>query len=249
MEDEVVWRQYGFELRRSDLEFLKGPCFITDRLIDFYFQGFLSAIGARDISFVPSSVTYWLARSTNARDVADCLYHFNRYPGNLVLFPLNNDRDLDRIDVRPDTHWSLLVFDSFQRAFIHFDSPREESDDYSLELALRIYDNVRVRLERMERMEDNGDEDLGERKPYEFRRVWAADPAKGFNKYDCGLHVIRMAFLICCWYLDERGSIGDHGYEALIQEMEPAEEGTAREMIKDAILDITGEDIMKLLHK
>lgn len=110
------------------VEILRGPRWLNDQLIAFYFQ-YLESEAYRSFShdflFVSPQVTQLLkmidSRIEDARDLLDPLHPYTK---KFIFFPVNdNDRDREG-----GTHWSLLVFSKPENTFYTFDSANNQNN-------------------------------------------------------------------------------------------------------------------------
>ncbi|CAA6657173.1 unnamed protein product [Spirodela intermedia] len=88
-------------LRASDLEILRGPHYINDRIIEFCFKDIANDL-PNDILLVPPSISFWIANCIGHESLKDAV-------GPLDL-------------PSKKLHWSLLVYDRAKDMFVHHDS-------------------------------------------------------------------------------------------------------------------------------
>ncbi|GJN39477.1 hypothetical protein PR202_gb28599 [Eleusine coracana subsp. coracana] len=100
-------------LIRSDLDVLRGPRFINDRIIAFYFAH-LSATFApgddADLLLLPPSIPYLLSSLPDAASVAAVAEPLRLRSRRLALLPVNDNPDASVAE--GGSHWTLLVLDS-----------------------------------------------------------------------------------------------------------------------------------------
>lgn len=123
----------GVVLRRSDLDLLKGPHFLNDCLIEFYFNYLSnnshhqlgddkhhSSLSKDDILLVPPTLSFWLANSEDSESLKEFEESNEVLKKQVVIFTVNNNRNVGEND--GGTHWSLLVFYRKSNTFVHYDS-------------------------------------------------------------------------------------------------------------------------------
>lgn len=108
-------------LRQEDLDILSGPFWLSDRLIEFYFQ-YLEKEGAPQdrMLLVGPSVSFWLANCTGFQDTLSTLASLKFRRKEVALFVINDNEDVDLPE--GGSHWSLLVYLRASNSFSHFDS-------------------------------------------------------------------------------------------------------------------------------
>ena len=121
--DEWVLSHGDVVLIRSDLAILRGPRFINDRIIAFYFAHLSADLqDDDDLLLLPPSIPY-LSNLPDPDSVADPLRLASR---RLVLLPVNDNPDASVAE--GGSHWTLLVLDSATSRsaprFVHHDSLR-----------------------------------------------------------------------------------------------------------------------------
>ncbi|KAI4303726.1 hypothetical protein MLD38_039324 [Melastoma candidum] len=246
MEEEVLVLYKGHRLTKSDLEFLRGACHVTDRLINFYFLLLFERFNFGDgVLLISPSISRWLTISNDRDQVQELVSHLDLPSRWFVLFPVNSDA-LHRVErTRSLTRWSLLVHDAMTGLFLHFDEKRFDTFLNTLFAGL-LYKKVKSLV--------SWNIGLGHtrRQPPKLRRVRTAELDKGFNKYDSGVHMMAMAKIICWWYVNRvessrRSSAELQVYINLIEGMEVSVEQDVRLEIKDAVEWITGKTYEELL--
>ncbi|XP_020101760.1 NEDD8-specific protease 1 [Ananas comosus] len=185
--DDKILSYGDVVLRRSDLSILRGPHYLNDRLIDFFFAHLSSSFsGAGDILsgggrggdrllLVSPSVAFWIA---NAPDAADAVEPLRLRDRDLALFAVNDNPDVALAE--GGSHWSLLVYHAAAREFVHHDSGR----GLNRGPAARLYGALKGFV-------GEGDD--------EARLVEGPTPQQG-NGYDCGFFVLAIAMAVCDWY-------------------------------------------------
>lgn len=119
--DEIVLSYHDSLLRSSDVNRLKGPHWINDAVIGFYYEYLTQKCqtdGEARLLFVSPPLTQ-LLRFTDSRTYDAFLDAVDAKGHDFVFFPLN---DCDsRVDAS-GTHWTLLVYSRASEACYHYDS-------------------------------------------------------------------------------------------------------------------------------
>lgn len=107
-------------LRDSDLDLLRGPHWLNDSLIGFYFEYLQYCIfdGKNEFLFMSPEVTQCLKGSSGA-ELSIFLDPLDAQDKNFIFLPLN---DCEISDRPGGSHWSLLVFSKPELKFYHVDS-------------------------------------------------------------------------------------------------------------------------------
>ncbi|XP_035792612.1 sentrin-specific protease 8-like [Anopheles albimanus] len=153
-------------LRLSDVELLKGPHWLNDQIISFYFEYLEKRVfeSEPDLLFVSPEVTQCI-RMVSREEVGIFLDPLRASERSFVFFALNDNQVADQAG---GTHWSLLVFSRPEKAFYHFDSSHNANVDSARQL-------VSV-LARPLRCPD--------------AQLRTGDCLQQSNGYDCGIHVL-----------------------------------------------------------
>lgn len=166
-------------LKESDVQLLKGPYWLNDTIISFYFE-YLESELFRNVSFllfVSPEVTQCIKVSPQ-RELSIFLDPLVSSATRDFIFFALNDNEL--IDSSGGSHWSLLVLSRPEKMMFHFDSSNGSNDMQAIELAHKIlkYFSLPVhnRFENVSCLQQN-------------------------NGYDCGIHVLcnseRLASFAC----------------------------------------------------
>lgn len=184
VDDKIL--SYGdVVLRLSDLYILRGPHFINDRLIEFFFAHLTSthpSAGNGRLLLVPPAISFWISLCPDSTSRIEAAAPLRLQERDLVLFTVNNNVDVTLAE--GGTHWSLLVYERGHNVFVHHDS----FDHMNHRDARRLYDAVKNFV--------GGDP----------RFITGPTPHQR-NAYDCGLYLIAIARVICDWF--ERGKEED----------------------------------------
>lgn len=174
----VVLSYHESLLRKSDIQLLKGPNWLNDTLISFYFE-YLEIDCFKNSShllFVPPDVTQCVKISP-LRELDVFLAPLEAKNRDFIFFALNNN---EHIESSGGTHWSLLVFSHRERMIYHFDSSRGMNQDQAVELAEKL-------------MNYFGFPSVG--------RICEPNCLQQSNGYDCGTYVLCHAELIASYVL------------------------------------------------
>ncbi|KAJ8950585.1 hypothetical protein NQ314_007809 [Rhamnusium bicolor] len=155
-------------LRESDVDLLKGPYWLNDTIISFYFEYLETELfkGQSFLLFVSPEVTQCIKVSPQRelRVFLDPLVSTARR--DFIFFALN---DNELTESSGGSHWSLLVFSRPEKMTFHYDSSHGVNELQAVELAEKIlrYFSLPVqgRFEQMPCLQQN-------------------------NGYDCGVHVL-----------------------------------------------------------
>lgn len=167
-------------LRRSDLDILRGPHFINDRIIEFYFSYLSTSHSLPDLLLVPPSISFWAMHCSDTKTLHDVLDPLHLPEKRMVIFSINDNEDVSFQN--GGTHWSLLAYDREANRFVHHDSLGR----------LKLNRTHAIKLLRAVQ----GREFL---KADGARFVEGPTPEQD-NGYDCGLYVMAIAKTICNWW-------------------------------------------------
>lgn len=207
--EERVLSHGDVVLIRSDLDVLRGPHFINDRIIAFYFAH-LSATFApgddADLLLLPPSIPYLLSNLPDAASVAAVAEPLRLRSRRLALLPVNDNPDASVPE--GGSHWTLLVLDGTGAGprFVHHDSIRGAPN---LPVARRLAETLGPLLA-----------DASGRAP----PLRQGPTPRQTNAYDCGVYVMAIARAICGWWGGGRGGSGEIGdwFEAVSKEVNVA---------------------------
>jgi len=155
-------------LRKSDVDLLKGPHWLNDTVISFYFE-YLETELFKDVEsllFVSPEVTQCIKISPQ-NELATFLDPLleDKYR-KFIFFALN---DNEETEYSGGSHWSLLAFSVPEKTMFHYDSSRGSNECQALDLAEKILKYFRLpvvgRYEEVPSLQQN-------------------------NGYDCGIHVL-----------------------------------------------------------
>ncbi|KAK9935781.1 hypothetical protein M0R45_022866 [Rubus argutus] len=119
--DPKVLTYNSVVLRRSDLDLLRGPHYLNDCIIEFYFSYVSNYLCNDDILLVSPTMSFWLANSEDSEATFRDFEESNQLgKKQVVIFTVNDNQDTSKKD--GGNHWSLLVYYRKSNAFVHYDS-------------------------------------------------------------------------------------------------------------------------------
>lgn len=167
LKDKIVLSYHESVIRESDLEILRGPRWLNDVLISFYFE-YLEAEKFKNhpsILFISPEVTQCI-KVTPVVELEIFLEPLGAKRKDFIFLALNDN-------VRPDcsggSHWSLLVFSRPENACYHFDSHTGSNYEQARDLGNKLL--------RYFGMLTHG-------------QIFEGSCLQQTNGYDCGVHVI-----------------------------------------------------------
>lgn len=178
-DDDQILSYQDEVLRRSDLAILRGPNFINDRIISFFFTHLSLSLSSSTL-LIPPSLSYLVSHISDP----SILSPLDLPSKTLILFPVNDNPDPEVPE--GGAHWSLLVYDRPSNLFVHHDS----LNGLNGRCARRLFSAVKDLV--------GGDGGEG-------RFVEGRTPQQR-NGFDCGLFVMAVARAVCEWR--ERGGEG-----------------------------------------
>ncbi|KAL1497436.1 hypothetical protein ABEB36_008410 [Hypothenemus hampei] len=155
-------------LRKSDVDLLKGPHWLNDTIISFYFE-YLETECFKDNNsfvFVSPEVTQCIKISPQRelRIFLDPL--IKEKNAKFIFFALN---DNEQTEYSGGNHWSLLAYSHPEKTMFHYDSSRGSNECQAMDLAEKVLKYLNL--------------------PIEGRYEEAATLQQN-NGYDCGIHVL-----------------------------------------------------------
>lgn len=177
----------------SDVNLLKGPYWLNDQIISFYFEYLEKEIFPEfsdRFLFVSPEVTQCIKFSPE--DVAMFLEPLRAHDKDFLFFALNDNFQVERAG---GSHWSLLVYSRPENTFFHYDSSYGSNHQHSAML-----ENILMRALAVPHAEYK-----------------EATCSQQLNSYDCGIHVLCTVDLLCRMAV-QRGELDGAGcvsYEAI----------------------------------
>ncbi|KAG5376381.1 hypothetical protein IGI04_040977 [Brassica rapa subsp. trilocularis] len=160
-------------LRRSDLDILNGPNYLNDRVIEFYLSYLSTLHTSPTISLIPPSIAFWISNCPDTESLKDFIK---------PLRLLDSDELNDNLNVElaeGGLHWSLLVYYKETNSFFHHDSFMGANQW-----------NARQLYKAVSSFVSDGDAAYRE----------CSDTPQQKNGYDCGVHLLATAQVICKWF-------------------------------------------------
>ncbi|XP_072975626.1 NEDD8-specific protease 1 [Typha angustifolia] len=215
--DEKVLSYGDVVLLRSDLWILRGPLFLNDRLISFFFSHLSSSLPNPNpdrLLLVPPSISFWIANSPDPASLAAAVDPLRLHERDLVLFPVNDNPDVTVAE--GGSHWSLLVYDSAAGELIHHDSIAGANRRAAMTLAgaVKVF--------------------VGE-----VKFVEAPTPQQR-NGCDCGLFAMAIARVVCDWYCKGGNREGERWFGDLQKAVDANKVGELRGELLRLILSMIG---------
>ncbi|XP_048501211.1 NEDD8-specific protease 1 isoform X2 [Beta vulgaris subsp. vulgaris] len=212
--DGTILSYKGLVLKKSDGKLLKGPYFLNDTIIEFYFRYLTSNYGEDDVLFVAPSVSFWLANShISQNNLQETKNSLKLNEKQLIFFTINNNELNSSSESTTNngadggTHWSLLVYYRAKNIFVHQDSVRGLNKLH----ADALYSVLKKVL----------DENANNLRPPIFIELAVRTP-KQSNDYDCGLYVMKIAEIILDWYSiwrDRHEELGDLWFDEVSEKV------------------------------
>lgn len=213
--DRIVLSFHDSLLRESDISLLKGPYWLNDQIISFYFEYLSKCVHMQDpVLFVSPEVTQCLKLVT-ALEMDIFLDPLDAKSKQLVFFAVNNNSLRNSAG---GSHWSLLVWSRPEQRFYHYDSMSPANK----EVAEGLYESLKVAF----------DCSLAP-----FKETVCLRQS---NSHDCGIHVIAQAELLARFgskHLEEslekvgklRPQIVDHKREHILSIIESLVENSCND--------------------
>ena len=171
-EKDKVILSYGDSLiRESDLKLLDGPLWLNDRLITFHFEYLYEQEYqcSSKLAFISPEVSQFVKMAAK-NEIEIFLEPLNLPEKELIVMAVNNSNDPDRPG---GSHWSLLMYSSQARKFLHFDSSGGMNSDAARQLAIMVFGYL--------------SSSLNQRHDFIIEEVPVLQQKNG---YDCGIHLI-----------------------------------------------------------
>ncbi|MQL85839.1 hypothetical protein Taro_018348, partial [Colocasia esculenta] len=210
--DEKILSFGDVVLRRSDLDILRGPHYINDRIIEFFLCDLSTSTSLDDILHVPPSISFWIANCPDDDSLRDAVQPLKLQEKSTVLLTVNDNDDVTVAE--GGHHWSLLAYDRRKNVFVHHDSLRGMNSSH----AEKLYKRLKRFLG-----------DLGSSAGY----VEGFTPRQE-NGYDCGLFVMAIAKLIVEWHVQRR-ELDEQWIPLVVDEVNASTVGQMREQILSRI--------------
>lgn len=135
-DNPVVLNFYESLLRRSDVELLRGPHWLNDSIISFFFEYLerLKFSKYTNFLFISPEVTQCI-KVTPDNEIGVFLNPLNAHVKDFIFFALN---DNEQIDHSGGSHWSLLVLSQPEQLIFHYDSSKGANQDQAVYLSKKL---------------------------------------------------------------------------------------------------------------
>ncbi len=142
--DPVVASLGDALLRESDVSLLRGPHWLNDRVIGFYFEHLHQRKfeSSDRLCFISPEVSQFL-KLVSAREIPVFLEPLGLEAKEVIVMAVNNAMDPDSPG---GSHWSLLLFSRQALTFFHLDSSGCLNDMDARLLAKKLYDFLKDKL-------------------------------------------------------------------------------------------------------
>ncbi|KAK3004736.1 hypothetical protein RJ639_018217 [Escallonia herrerae] len=209
-------------LRSSDLDILRGPCYLNDQIIGFYFQYLASSFDCDDLLLVPPSLSFWLAHTQDLDNQSVASMNFSNK--EVIIFSVNDNEDFGGHD--DGSHWSLLVMTGGASS-----STKPKSSSSS------------TRNNKKKKKEPTANKpkpSAASTAPPAF--IESSSTPHQTNGYDCGLYVIAIARIICQWHASNSKKKAENWFPALEKHVNASVQLTLRDEVMKLIEDLRIDD-------
>mmetsp|Transcript_2976 Transcript_2976/g.8724 ORF Transcript_2976/g.8724 Transcript_2976/m.8724 type:complete len:212 (-) Transcript_2976:1293-1928(-) len=194
-------------VRRSDAELLRPGCWLNDTCIALYFELItLEKYPEANVLLLPGCTTFFLLNGDNT-DVQQQLAQMQAETKQLVVLAVNDNSLVD--EANGGSHWSLLSFTGSDGTFRHYDSCAPSANTA---VARRLAAKLRHPLGGSEAFEE------------------VSVPHQS-NAYDCGVHVLATADVLCERVHARQPVSGDATSEVLHRRCQPSAVAALRRLL------------------
>ena len=178
-DDRVVLSRGDTCLRAADVELLRGPHWLNDQLISFYFAHLAEGQPDDSVLLLGGAISFFLS-NCEEDDAAAVTAPLRAASRKLILFALNDSASVGQAN--GGSHWTLLALrrsggPEEGDSFTHYDSLQSRNGA----VARRVARTMALALQL----------------PSGSARVEAARAPQQANGCDCGLHVLLTAQALC----------------------------------------------------
>lgn len=165
--DEIVLSYHDSLLRQSDVDLLRGPHWLNDQVISFYFEYLTQEVykDASSILFVPPEVVQCM-KMVSPAEIEMFLGPSNALDRDVIFFALNDNAQNEA----GGSHWSLLVWCKPTGSFYHFDSSAPSNHYVGTAMAAKLKGFLQC--------------------PASMSPLKEVKCLQQANGYDCGIHVV-----------------------------------------------------------
>ncbi|WIA38264.1 hypothetical protein OEZ86_001604 [Tetradesmus obliquus] len=122
MSDRRILSYHDVVLRHGDVELLRGPLWLNDQIIAFFFEYLTHELHpslSSKVALMPGATTFLLLNSDPAES-AMIFEALQLHEKELVLFAVNDNPDVEW--AAGGAHWSCLAYHRASNSFHHYDS-------------------------------------------------------------------------------------------------------------------------------
>ncbi|CAL5221185.1 g3331 [Coccomyxa viridis] len=136
MSDRKVLDYHDVLLYAGDVELLRGPQWLNDQVIAFYFEYLgREKFSGKGLAYCPGCLTFLLLQSDPA-ELPHIIAPLKLVEKRLVFLACNDNPDVNTAN--GGSHWSLLVYDGQERQYMHYDSSAGSNDVIAKTLARQL---------------------------------------------------------------------------------------------------------------
>lgn len=157
-------------LRQSDVDLLRGPHWLNDAIIGFYFEYLSKQYGNANfnLKFVCSEISQML-KLTDLPEYPIFLDPVDAKNNDFIFFPIN---DCNSKVSSGGSHWSLMIFSKNEKACFHLDSSHAMNSSVARDFSKKIMDYLLSGVKG---------------------QFFEVDCPQQDNGYDCGLFVLSFS--------------------------------------------------------
>lgn len=194
-------------VRRADAELFRPAQWLNDTCISAYFELLMTEkYPESDVLLLPGSMAFFMSHAGDD-DVLRQLQELQAFDKPLIILAINDNTDVHLAE--GGSHWTLLAFCKQEKAFCHFDSCAPSGNGRA---ARALANKLQAAY---------GD-------TYRFLEV--AVPQQQ-NAYDCGMHVLVTADVMCYMKAKEVLKMGEEFSEALQIRCQPKAVAALRRLL------------------
>ncbi|XP_076637063.1 sentrin-specific protease 8 [Colletes latitarsis] len=174
--DKIVLSYNDCLIRASDLTLLRGPHWLNDVIIGFYFEYLdvkFNKNENKELYFISPELTQ-LMKMTDPSEYSILLDPANMLESKCIFFPLNN---CNSRDTAGGSHWSLLVYCKRDKTCYHFDSSKGYNNSIASKFAKHLMNFL-----------------LDKNEP--SKKFFESECPQQDNAYDCGIYVLCLTDII-----------------------------------------------------
>lgn len=194
-------------VRRADAELFRPAQWLNDTCISAYFELLMTEkYHESDVLLLPGSMAFFMSHA-GADDVLRQLQELQAFDKLLIVLAMNDNSDVHLAE--GGSHWTLLAFCKQEKAFWHCDSCVPSGNGGA---ARALADKMQAAYGDM----------------YKFMEV--AVPQQQ-NAYDCGMHVLVTADVLCSMKANKVLEMGEEFSKALQIRCQPKAVAALRRLL------------------